>query len=293
MDLNKKTESTGEFDIQITDVTLVHKNSFVKSFKYDDYLGGRKDCGLVFCVSGSGVFDFGEETVILSAGEVMFLAEGSKYSVRNKEEDPFVHYTVNFRVSNWEGDLLSTEAKLMSGRARYKTSASNANQFKSKFENLHRLWFAKRLGWSIAVRGELYSLIFEYFDVALGNLFVSDTEKQLKKAMNLLNILNLDMTCAELAEECGFSESHFRRLWKEWYGVSPMEYKKELRVQCAKILLSYDTYTNIKQVAESVGYDDPNYFARIFKQSVGMSPTEYAKYVVENGFGEKSEEVCY
>jgi AraC-like DNA-binding protein len=49
-----------------------------------------------------------------------------------------------------------------------------------------------------------------------------------------------------------------------------------LRIEEAKQKLGYDTLS-IDEVAESVGYDDPASFRRIFKRNVGQSPAVYRK----------------
>ena len=53
-----------------------------------------------------------------------------------------------------------------------------------------------------------------------------------------------------------------------------MEYVTNLRIQKAKELLAGDG-GSMKEICAAVGYSDPNYFSRIFKKNVGVTPTEY------------------
>ncbi|MBP0981759.1 MAG: helix-turn-helix domain-containing protein, partial [Oscillospiraceae bacterium] len=55
-----------------------------------------------------------------------------------------------------------------------------------------------------------------------------------------------------------------------------IEYLTQLRIQKAKTLLS-SPGVSVKNVCYSVGYSDPNYFARVFKRETGMSPSKFQK----------------
>jgi two-component system response regulator YesN len=51
-----------------------------------------------------------------------------------------------------------------------------------------------------------------------------------------------------------------------------------LRIEEAKELISNELLS-LKEVCYEVGYNDPNYFSRVFKKVTGMSPTEYRSFV--------------
>ncbi|MNC74786.1 HTH-type transcriptional activator Btr [compost metagenome] len=59
-------------------------------------------------------------------------------------------------------------------------------------------------------------------------------------------------------------------------GESFNAYVAGYRLKKAKLLLA-NTDMKIAEIAEATGCLDPNYFATIFRQSEGMSPTEYRK----------------
>ncbi len=79
---------------------------------------------------------------------------------------------------------------------------------------------------------------------------------------------------AFLAEKFNLSESHFRKLFKGFTGLSPVEYRNGLRIEHAKELLSRNT-VSVSEVALAVGIEDQFYFSRIFKESEGVSPLRY------------------
>jgi two-component system response regulator YesN len=54
-----------------------------------------------------------------------------------------------------------------------------------------------------------------------------------------------------------------------------VRYLRDLRIAQARRLLESRPSLEIKQIGEGVGYPDPGYFSRVFKQAVGVSPLEY------------------
>lgn len=77
-----------------------------------------------------------------------------------------------------------------------------------------------------------------------------------------------------LARMADMSPSSLRRLFKEHTGKSPGAFVKDLRmITAARRLLV--TNQRISAIAYELGFDDPNYFARIFKSVFGVSPQEY------------------
>lgn len=82
------------------------------------------------------------------------------------------------------------------------------------------------------------------------------------------------ITVQEIAAELGSSYSNFRKLFKEYTGMSPALYQQTLRLQRAKELLS-TTAMSIKEIAYSLNFDSPDYFSSKFKTKVGCKPSEF------------------
>ena len=77
-----------------------------------------------------------------------------------------------------------------------------------------------------------------------------------------------------LAEMEHLGVSRYRALFHEIFGVSPMAYITRLRIQQSMTYLQ-QTDLSIAKIASSVGYEDPLYFSRVFRQMFGFSPKEY------------------
>lgn len=81
-------------------------------------------------------------------------------------------------------------------------------------------------------------------------------------------------TLKRMSQMAELSESRFRTLFKQQIGKNPLEYLNELRVMAAarKLLLSRE---NISDIAYSLGFEDANYFIRVFKKYFCVTPKQY------------------
>jgi AraC-like DNA-binding protein len=85
-----------------------------------------------------------------------------------------------------------------------------------------------------------------------------------------------DIPVAEMAGRVGLSRSHFTRLFKEVEGLPPRDFVEDLRLKQAVQLL-YSEKLTVKEIAYACGIPDVNYFCRLFRKHMGMSPGEYRK----------------
>lgn len=83
-----------------------------------------------------------------------------------------------------------------------------------------------------------------------------------------------DISLDEVSKEVNISPYYFSKLFKEETGENFIEYLTNLRMNKAKELLS-NTDMSMKEICCQIGYSDPNYFSRIFKKNIGVTPTEY------------------
>jgi len=82
------------------------------------------------------------------------------------------------------------------------------------------------------------------------------------------------LTLAALARQAHLSPSHFTRLFKKCFAVSPICYVAQKRIALACSLLS-ETSMTLSEIGRRIGYDDPYYFSRLFKKLTGVCPSVY------------------
>ena len=85
--------------------------------------------------------------------------------------------------------------------------------------------------------------------------------------------LESSLTIQQVAKDLGVSYSNFRKLFKEYTGISPATYQQDLRLQRAKELLS-TTDMSVKEIAYRLNFESPDYFSAKFKAKTGRRPSE-------------------
>lgn len=130
----------------------------------------------------------------------------------------------------------------------------------------------------VGVLGYLQALL-----VQLSRLFPeensnSSRNRDVARLAPVLNYIasNLDkpLPVSDLAKQVGMSESHFRRNFTAYMGLSPHRYVLKTRIQLAKGLLR-DASISVLDVAGRCGFDTLSTFNRAFKKHLGMSPREW------------------
>ncbi len=78
----------------------------------------------------------------------------------------------------------------------------------------------------------------------------------------------------EIAALCNVSINYFEKLFKEYAGCSPSQYRLLKKIDKAKLLLATESLT-IGQIAYELDFDDCAYFCRVFKKLCGCTPSQY------------------
>lgn len=101
---------------------------------------------------------------------------------------------------------------------------------------------------------------------------ISDT---VKTAMNYIHEnYNQNISLNDISSMVGVSLQYFSKIFKDETGYKFVEWVNKLRINKAKELMG-TTQLTVKEVCFKVGYNDPNYFSRIFKKYENVAPTEY------------------
>ncbi|WP_433778024.1 AraC family transcriptional regulator [Flavobacterium anhuiense] len=86
--------------------------------------------------------------------------------------------------------------------------------------------------------------------------------------------LKENMNLKSLSEKACMSTTSFYRFFKRELGMSPIEYILNEKIKCAKNLLKNPTL-QINEVCYLAGFEDANYFIRLFKKYEGITPKQY------------------
>ncbi|MGF1481850.1 MAG: helix-turn-helix domain-containing protein [Cyanophyceae cyanobacterium] len=101
------------------------------------------------------------------------------------------------------------------------------------------------------------------------------SQSQLKQVISYINeLLDRDLSLAELAAVVQMSPNYFASLFKQATGVSPHQYVTQRRIESAKRLLK-KTRLPLIEVAQQVGFANQSHFSTVFRKQTGMTPRTY------------------
>jgi len=111
--------------------------------------------------------------------------------------------------------------------------------------------------------------------------------EELKGKNNYSNLINQtllyidknydqDLTLGQVASEIGVSYSYLSRKFKEECGQGFSDYLNQLRIKKAKKMITAGN-RNIKEIVNQVGFNNYNYFFKVFKDFEGITPSEYER----------------
>lgn len=223
----------------------------------------RKEDLFVCVLEGDSIYHFGKNICHLHAGDVIFLPKGCRYrrEILSKKYNSVLVY---FQFSEIPGQL--PECQLF----------SQIPGIDLEFLKLTRKWSSKGL----CTQSECVCLLYEIYMRLIRSktaIYLPASKKELfEDAVRTLTeqYTREDFSVTSLATHAEMSEVHFRRCFKQIYHVSPQQYLTELRLGKAKDMLRYDILS-VTDIAKAVGFLDPCYFSRLFKQKTGFSPSEY------------------
>ncbi|WP_239456707.1 helix-turn-helix domain-containing protein [Pediococcus acidilactici] len=84
------------------------------------------------------------------------------------------------------------------------------------------------------------------------------------------------VSLSTLTKGLDISKSYLSRIFRQTVGKSVNEFILDIKMKQASYYLQ-DTSLAVSQIASRLGYEDPYYFSRTFKKSIGKSPREYRK----------------
>ena len=131
------------------------------------------------------------------------------------------------------------------------------------------------------IKAEIFSILSEMGEIQRNRDLCSDQYEIIKKGILYLEedkeqLLSLD----DVAAMCNVSNSYFRRLFKQYSGVSPIEYRYNRKISRAMENLK-KSYLSVEEISQVLGFETSSYFCRIFKKKTGLTPLEYRKKYME------------
>lgn len=148
------------------------------------------------------------------------------------------------------------------------------------FERILKQWMEREPGYEFLIRAELSQIVFLLAENSLQNApppserELRDAER-IKKMVDFVRIhANEQITTEQIARSAAVSVSECLRCFRRMMDLTPKEYLRQHRVRHAATLLE-KTDKSITQIGEECGFEDMSYFARVFREKKGCTPTQY------------------
>ena len=101
--------------------------------------------------------------------------------------------------------------------------------------------------------------------------------ESMKNAISYIRVnYQSNLSITDVACSAGIGVRYLRKLFAKYLNMSPLEYLNQVRINKAIELLR-NTELSVKEVCFSCGFKSPQYFSRVFKQQIGMTPIEITK----------------
>lgn len=228
-----------------------------------------------YIAGGRGVMTFDHEHVVLRTGECMIIPPFIKHGflVDTKSGCRICQVEVSVKTSEKVlGSLPILDQKHSYSKIR------DCENIVPLMDQIARLFRKEKNDYHTALLDlEVLQLLIALWHYR-GKEEGSFTESANKKIGGIMQYLqehyNEQSNIENLAEEWGVSSRYLRKYFEEKVGMSCMDYITVMRMNRAKELL-WESRKSITEVAMETGYGTSQYFSRMFKKEVGMTPSEY------------------
>lgn len=241
---------------------------------------------LRWLIRGDAELTIGSEKIRLSSGQILVCPPHSAVTMRFDEESDVI-----YSVTAFEGDLTllkslplgqpitvsAMERELLfqffyTASQYCNESAANCDPVPIKQYTVSLLEaFLSRLD---ILHGENKKIIF--WEPLKVTTQVNEQKISFEIKQYLAQRLSTSISLSTLADELGVSINTAMHAFRKDVGMGIMAYFSKLKIEKAMQLIR-EGNLSFRTISEQLGFESPEYFSRVFKKQIGMTPTEYAK----------------
>lgn len=214
----------------------------------------RNYIGFAYRIQGCNTFSFGEDDVYAGDGSVVYLPKGVAF--RNKSEGP--------------EELVIAHLQPFGNSCKDYGVLPNLHTLEPLFRKLLSTWEAGDYNRSMEV---LYSIFHALQEARQPEQAIPPV---IAPGVHRIRQHFRDprLTVAQAAKACFISEVYFRRVYRQHFGISPLQDILRLRFDYAAGLLR-SGYYSVEQTARMSGFSDVKYFRTAFTKHFGKTPTQH------------------
>ena len=228
---------------------------------------------LFYSVDGYGWCKIGDKKFDIGPNEFFMLPQNVEHSYGSDQDNPWSVYWMHIG-----GEVLPYFNQLHAVKKHGKpVYIKNNGDILSMYSKMYK---ALELGYSIDNLIFVNMALHHFLTLFIYNSKhypVSHTDKTdcVDSAILYMQAhINEPIKLKELCRHINYSPSRFCSLFKQKTGYAPIDYFIQMKMQKASQELDF-TDRNIKDIALSLGFDDPYYFSKCYRKAIGLSPQKY------------------
>ena len=248
------------------------------------------DFELIYCADGQIQVTVWEKSYVLCAGDLVVLLPHAVHAIEQHGSDSGEYFNIMFHPSLFkgsEGDLCYDKYVLpfLNGEKTLDCFYPAASSFSQTITPcVHSMLKHRRESYTtseLMIKSNLFLLLHyinaQSTDAASDHKALQLSYSRLKNALYYVQkFYDHDITIQEAAGQCGFSESHFMKLFKEFTGMSFNAYLVNYRLELSAKQLA-ETELKVIDIMENCGFHNQSYFTRAFHRKYQMTPLMYRK----------------
>ena len=225
---------------------------------------------LEYVESGRGTIEmYGKKTEV-GAGTLFLLNRMTVHRYYADPADPFKKHWLSFTgpLCHAITDILGLQEKF------YAVPCDGLPYFRRIIERVRGMNDANRL----SVHREIAEILLHLFDLIAGEGVACAAPLTLAERIKqyIDNSEAPELYLGEIAERFQITKTYLIRVFHERYGITPHRYITERKIESARAFFDR-TDARIAEVAQMLGFGSPQYFSRVFRECVGVTPGEYRK----------------
>ena len=228
---------------------------------------------LIYCVDGRGHAATGSWQGAIGPGEVLLLPQGAAHQYEADPSEPWTIYWVHYQGSS------SAAFNQYLGYREARSPVTDAGISPQLVAHFRGLMAAHRTGYNtrafINAANQLRHLLTHIALEIRQARASSQNSFNLEAVQNLmLEHIGRPLDLDTMAAAANLSKYHFSTKYKGLTGYSPIKHFLNMKMEQACHLLD-STDMGVGAIAAQLGYEDPLYFSRLFRKTIGFSPRSY------------------
>ena len=253
-----------KFDISALIISKIKDVYSVKLEEETSVASSLSGCALIIKRQGRSVYHVGGKKYVADSNNIVFIPARTQYSLDVEEcgDCTVIEFDIqneklppvcNYFIDN-ESDIIKTA------------------------KNIEHYWKLQGPAYHSKCLSEMYSLITQISTIDAYTYSLVGKYRLIHRSVKFIesNYARQDLYTPMLAQMSGIGETYYRSIFISVFNMPPAKYIQIYRVEKAKELL-LNSSGLVEDIAVAVGFANSSYFCKVFKNTTGLTPSEFVE----------------